>query len=252
MMAESAVYRFYRRIRFPLPYDHWRKLPRALTHKNEYIHGGLLLTPRPKYCNVFLRLEGWSPPITCGADERPGRLEVATQTLTDVDWGLLPTVYHSAFASLQPLYSWNKHGAATASRAIMRWSRLGKDGPLIADACFSARARSFRRNDTEELELCGGAIVTLLKSNPWVGVPADAANEVPHLDWIFVSRYFKRNGVATLLLEDVVRVLRSQGHRYLASTFVTDNTESMQWHWRNGFVLGPQPYGAGQAVRIPR
>ena len=34
-MTESAVYRLYRHVKYPLPYRVWRRLPRPATHKNE-------------------------------------------------------------------------------------------------------------------------------------------------------------------------------------------------------------------------
>jgi GNAT superfamily N-acetyltransferase len=260
MMSKSPYYRFFRRYHFPLPFGEWRKLPRHLTHKNEYWDGEVRLTPRPKTCDVFLSLSDWSAPINPDSEDRPGRVEVSIRRLADEDWPALSEVFHSAFAQVQPLYSWNSPAAATASRAILRWSKLGQDGPLVQKACFVAHARHMRSVASDPLALCGCAIVTLvneitLRSAPdghAVPHPEESGKNVfPHLNWIFVSRRYKRSGVGTLLLEDVVSALRNEGFLTLASTFLADNTESMMWHWRNGFALRCEPWGASKPVRLP-
>lgn len=159
-MADSPYYRFFRYIKYPLPFKQWKKLPRLLTHKNEYWDGQVRLSPRPMTCDVILSLREWRPPISPGADERPCRLEIAIRPLQDQDWTELPQLYHSAFAHQQPLYSWNSFAKARASRAIIRHAQLGGDGPLVRNACFIAHGRLLRRREQESLELCGAAIVS--------------------------------------------------------------------------------------------
>ncbi len=256
-MSESAFYRLYRRLKYPLPFRTWRRLPRPLSHKNEYWDGHVRLTPRPRTCNVLLRLDGWSPPPPSQADaEWKHRASVTIRRLGDADWAELPGVFHSAFADVQPLYSWRGPAAARASRAIMNWTRLGRDGPLLADACFVAHGRL---PHDHAWRLCGAAVVVLV-SPGWTGCdvdrdtipdPADPTRRVvPHLNWVFVSRRHQRAGVATLLLGEVVSALRAAGCGVLASTFTVDNDQSMRWHWRNGFAMPPSPWAGPRAVRV--
>jgi ribosomal protein S18 acetylase RimI-like enzyme len=257
-MPESAIYRFYRFIRYPLPYKLWRKLPRVATHKNEYIGGELWLTPRPKTFDIFLKLDGWSPPKPAENAFRSHPIQVSISPLTDGDWPELAEVYHSAFAYLQPLWSWNDHAAATASRAVMRSTRRGDDGPLLANACFVARAKLDWGKETDEPSAVGGAIVTLAPVSRLWGVPAEDAvvhptdpdqKVLPHLTWIFVSHLQQHSGIGTLLLEDVIGALKNSGYRTLVSTVSTENAQSMQWHWRNGFQMPPNRLSFKQAVR---
>ena len=176
--------------------------------------------------------------------------------LADADWADLPGVYHSAFADLQPLYSWRGPAAERASRAIVNWARLGRDGPLVPSACFVARGRL--RQETE-WRTCGAALVTLV-SPGWTGCDVDrdtipdstdpARRVVPHLDWIFVSRRHQRARLATMLLDEVVAALRSAGCPVLASTFTVDNDPSLRWHWRNGFAMPPSPWSGPRAERV--
>jgi hypothetical protein len=43
------------------------------------------------------------------------------------------------------------------------------------------------------------------------------------------------------MLEHCVARLRERGYQTLTSSFILGNGESMAWHWRNGFVLLPNP-----------
>jgi GNAT superfamily N-acetyltransferase len=260
-MRESAIYRFYRFIRFPLPYNLWRKLPRVATHKNEYLDGEVWLTPRPKTFDVFLKIDDWSPPKPVENDFRRHPIEVSIDSLNEADWPMLADVFHSAFANLQPLWSWNDHAAATASRAIMRSTRRGDDGPLVTEACFVARAKLDWGKETEEPKLCGGAIVTLAPISRLWGVPTEDAiphptdperKVLPHLTWIFVSQFQQHSGIGTLLLEDVINTLKGRGYRTLTSTVSTENAQSLQWHWRNGFQMPASRMSFKQAVRSPQ
>jgi hypothetical protein len=177
-MADSPYYRFFRYIKCPLPFKQWRKLPRLLTHKNEYWDGHVRLSARPMTCDVILPLAGWQRPISPDADDRPGQLELAIRTLQDQDWTELPGLYHSAFAHQQPLYSWNSFAAARASRAIIQHAQTGEDGPLVRKACFVAHGRLLRRRNQESLELCGAAIITLVPISRVSGV--EKADAIPH------------------------------------------------------------------------
>jgi GNAT superfamily N-acetyltransferase len=222
-VAESPIYRFYRRLKYPLPFRTWRKLPRLPSHKNEYWDGKVRLTPRPKTIDIYLDVSKWSPPP------------------------LLPKLFHSSFASQQPLCSWNEFAAARASKCVIEWTRLGRDGIVFRDACFVARSEQALDHVPEKL--CGAAIVTLVPAPRLLDLlevaaiphPEDAAKSVvPHLDWLFVTQWMQRQRIGTLLLEAVVSSLKSVGIKWLASTCICDNIGSIQWHWRNGFVLPPR------------
>src|SRR4051794_2468927 len=128
-MAENPYYRFFRRLHFPMPIRMFDKLPRIPSYKNEYWDGEVRLTPRPNTCNVYLDIDTWTGPPEPDEDLlRKGEIDV--RPLQDEDWPHLPKVYHGSFADQQPLCAWNHHAAARASRCIIEWTRLGRDGPI--------------------------------------------------------------------------------------------------------------------------
>ena len=238
-MVAPPIERFYRRISFSIPIEQWHRLPRVTSHKNEYWDGCAQLTPRPKSCSVVLRLDGWQRPPR-SADGLPDKPSTV-RPLVPQDWAVLPGVFHSAFARLQPLSSWNGHAGATGSRAIVNWTRLGRDGPLVNDACFVATDP-----DGRDGGLCAAALVTMAPVGRFIygegglGAPDPARPDqkiVPHLTWMFVSMWSQRRGIGTALLTAVAGALRSAGHPAMTSTIALDNPESLQWHWRNGFEM---------------
>jgi hypothetical protein len=255
----SPFYRFFRRLHHPLPWRMYEKLPRLPNYKNEYWDGELRLTPRPKTCDVLLELPRWAGPPPIPAEDQPlWEAPVRIDRVVEGDWDALPKALQAAFAALPPLASWNVHAAARASRSIMKWSRRGRDGTLVPEACFVARG-SGKRYDSEVGDpldnVVGAAIVTLIPAAQLPGALDDAVDDgrtgrlVPHLNWLFVNRWLQRQGIGTLLLHSVVQSLLHADHRWLASTLMLDNAASMLWHWRNGFIMPSDGYRSLRRAR---
>jgi GNAT superfamily N-acetyltransferase len=132
----------------------------------------------------------------------------------------------------------------------MEWARQHRDGKLMPSACLAAWTRdehAGEKQDENEEWICGAALVGLVPTTR-LSAPAEAGalpdpdhpddprrRRVPHLDWMFVNQWMHRQGIGTMLLESVVNALRVAGFRTLASTSLQGNTQSLLWHWRNGF-----------------
>jgi len=161
--------------------------------------------------------------------------------LQEQDWAELPDVFSMAACQWPPLSQWEGPAPRRAARIIIDWARHGKDGPLVSQACFVALARDdFHKS--KEPSIVGAAIVTLMAKERLLNPPSASPEHLPHLDWIFVTWTDYRRGVATRLLESVVRRLRLLGHKTLASTVLIGPPAPMLWHWANGFRL---PRGGG-------
>jgi GNAT superfamily N-acetyltransferase len=235
-MGEHPFHRFFRSVSFELDHKLWRKMPRHPSFKHEYWNGKLHWTPRPNTCDVYLDLERWQPPQPGERSPRAGREPVTVRQLREEDWGHLPRTFCAASMQWAPLSQWNGAAPLRASRCIIEWARRGKDGPLVASACFVALAEDLVSPGGDDL-IAGGAIVTLVPTEGLRGAPGTEGEQVPHLDWIFVAWMEQRRGIATLLLGAVVKELRALGHRTLASTVLTGHAPALLWHWSRGFRL---------------
>jgi hypothetical protein len=243
---DSPFYRFFRRLDYQVPWETWERLPRVSGFKNEYWEGEAHLTPRPKTCDVYLEITKWQMPQV--SEPRPwGKAKVELRRLGDEDWQDLPELFFASTAMELPLCLWNGHAAKRGARAIMEWTRLGRDGDLLRDSCFVAISQD-KHEKCGPTQLCGAAIVTLNPVQRMTSPPQEAAiahperkNErvLPHLTWIFVNHWMHRRGIGTRLLSSVVESLRPRKLKFLASTCLLHNTASLLWHWRNGFVLPP-------------
>lgn len=243
-MRDSPFYRFFRRFDYRLPWETWERLPRIPGFKNEYWEGEAHLTPRPRTCDIYLELAKWQMPEISGS--RPwGKANVQMRRLHDEDWKNIPDLFFGSTAGDLPLCLWNRHAAQRGARAIMEWTRLGRDGDLLRDSCFVAVAQE-KNESANTGEICGAAIVTLsptkrLTSPPdkWAIPHPERKKEqvLPHLTWIFVDQWMNRRGIGTKLLEAVIESLSARGFRCLASTCLLENTPSLLWHWRNRFQL---------------
>ena len=177
--------------------------------------------------------------------------------LREQDWPALPPAFLSAFRNQPPMSSWGDHAARRAARCMMEWTRQGRDGKLIPTACFAAWTRDGfggGKGKNGDEWLCGAAIVTRIPvRSVWGAADADGDPDsdhpdetgrrvLPHLDWIFVNQWLHRRGIATMLLELVVKSLGAAGYPRLASTSLLSNSTSLLWHWRNGFTLTPSPW----------
>jgi hypothetical protein len=234
-MGEHPFYRFYRHVTFPLERKLYHRMPRHPSFKHEYWDGALHWTPRPHTCEASLDLGAWRPPP---ADERMTALssDIRVRRLAESDWAFLPRVFCSAFAAWPPLSQWDGPAPRRASRCLMEWTRRGRDGPLIAEACVVAHSSEGGEEEAESL--VGAALIT--QQRPAWRFRGNAEPEepsLPHLTWIFVSNWEQRHGVATRLLGAIVEELRKLGHGTLASTVLTASESSMLWHWGRGFRL---------------
>ncbi len=148
----------------------------------------------------------------------------------------LPSAFCAASSHWPPLSQWDGPARLRASRCIIKWARRGRDGPLVAPACFVALAVDRVSSNGEE-PIAGAVIVTLVPAGRLRGAPRTSGEHLPHLDWIFVVWMEQRRGIASLLLGAVVRELRALGHATLASTVITGHAPAMLWHWGSGFRL---------------
>jgi GNAT superfamily N-acetyltransferase len=174
------------------------------------------------------------------------RQEVSIRDLKDSDWESLGVCCGFAFHRIPPFDSLADDQKEEAGRDCMETVRRGKDGPLIAQASVVA---------VDEHDKAVGALLIVLKPpgfrddpwrhNQWRQVPPERAVETragqAHLDWVFVGSWHVGRGVASTMLEHCVARLRERGYQTLTSSFILGNGESMAWHWRNGFVLLPNP-----------
>ena len=221
--------------------DEWRQLPRNASYKYEYIYGRAWLTPRPKFYHALLDLTALADKPLVGQTGA-----VTLHPLADDDWPELVSVFSAAFDRQQPFSSLKHDERDVAARKSLEFTRTGGDGPLLAQASFTAR-------DGQHGNPVGAILVTLLPDvDPtnwgafhWKEPPPPdcVARRLgrPHLTWIFVSPFHTGEGVGTTLLEAAVRGLWEMGFTQLASTFLSGNDSSMLWHWRNGFRLLEYP-----------
>ena len=235
-MSEHPFYRFFRPASFPLDPKLWRKMPRHPSFKHEYWDGKLHWTPRPNTCDVYLDLEQWQPPQPGESSLAAQREPVTVRQLREEDWEKLPRAFCAASIQWPPLSQWDGAAPLRASRCIIEWARRGKDGPLVAPACFVALAHDPASPSGDEL-IEGAAIVTLVPAERLRGAPQTEGEHLPHLDWVFVAWMEQRRGIATLLLGAVVKALRALGRCTLASTVLTGHAPALLWHWSRGFRL---------------
>ena len=232
-MGEHPFYRFYRRITFPLARKLYSRMPRHPSFKHEYWDGALHWSPRPHTCEVSLDLAAWQPPPPNEERLRPKEPPVQVRRLAESDWPLLAPVFRSAFAAWPPLSQWEGPAPLRASRCLIEWTRRGRDGPLIAEACVVA----YDREEDGAESLVGAALITQRPAGRWRRSAESEEAPLPHLTWIFVSQWEQRRGIATRLLGAVVEELRAHGHGTLASTVLTAHEATMLWHWRQRFRL---------------
>lgn len=229
-------------LELPLPPEQMRRLPRHPAFHYTARPGGILLGPRPRHHHALLQLAPAS--VARSLAEAGACAGVAVQPWAPADAPALAALFAAAFADVQPFASLDAATRRTAAQQVLEHTCCGGDGPLIADACFTAHG---------DQGPVGGSLVTLLPAGDpclpdsyyWPSPPPaerlGPADGRPHLTWIFVAPAYARTGVATALLAASVQALRDRGHTELASTFLLGNEASLLWHWRNGFALLGHP-----------
>ncbi len=220
-------------LKLKLSRQEFEQLPRHPAYKYELIEGVTHISAWPRHCHGQLRLGRFRVPKGAAAETTLRRVASA-----DID-ALIPLLV-GAFAHAQPFGSLGAADARSAAEKSLRDVFAGNDGPLVEPASFVAL-------DGEQI--VGAILVTLVPggasadwdSYQWSEPPStdlwDKRNGQPHLTWIFVKRWSQGTGIGTRLLQQAVRVLKSQGYATLWSTFLVGNDSSMRWHWRNGFEL---------------
>ena len=255
IMAASPYYRFYRSVRVPMPWQLWERMPRVPGFKNEYLAGEALYSPRPRTLGVELDLKRWSGLDPIDEEDRYGysRERVEVRRLQESDWPELPEAFLWAFAQQPPLSQYRGGAPLRGARAILSWTRLGRDGPLVEEACHVAVVQATEHHDAR---LIGGALVTLERPARFCGM-SDRRDEalsrepiLPHLTWIFVGWAHQRHGVGSMLLDAAATALLDAGHTTLASTCSLDSPASVTWHWRHGFEPLPSGMSIGRYRRV--
>lgn len=234
--------RWFSRIKLPLTFEQFRKLPRNASYKYEFIDGETWISPRPKQYHAMLALQGTDARTRLELDDEPVRL----RTLAEADWEELPALFVSAFRRVQPFASLDEATALKAACHCLDQTRDGGDGPLIGPASYVAQAEA-------NGALLGAILVTNMPDIDltdfhelrWPEPPPSDWLERrlgrPHLTWVFVDHHFAGHGVGTALLSAASNALIGIGYHQLASTFLLGNESSMLWHWRNGFALLAYP-----------
>jgi GNAT superfamily N-acetyltransferase len=217
----------------PLTLEQYRQLPRNPAYRYDFLEGKAYLTPQAKHYHAILDLH------RAGVDA-----EVNLRPVQPGDWSELAPVFSAAFRHIQPFGSLDEDTRRRAAEDALDRVRQGGDGPWIEQASRVA---------VDEGNPIGAIFITLLPdtdpcdydSYHWDGPPPPDAiasrRGRPHLTWIFVDPIAAGDGIGTALLAGAVRELRALGFSELLSTFVTGNTSSMLWHWRNGFRLLAHP-----------
>lgn len=216
-MSSSPFYNGFPQLELPLSMADWKRLPRNPAYKYEYFDQRAVLTPRPHTHCVRLNLASWQ--------SLEARAPLDMRVLVDADWAGLTPLFQSAFSAQLPFSCLSEAEAAGLADACLNYTRAGKDGELVPQACLAA-------SDTQGVT--GAALVTL-HSGAKFGLEQDL--RVPHLTWIFVHPFAARRGCGRALLQEIVFRLRDLHHNHLASTFLIGNSASTLWHWRMGFEL---------------
>ena len=234
--------RWFSRIKLPLTFDQYRRLPRNASYKYEYIDGETWISPRPKQYHAMLALRRFTDSAALEVDDEPIQL----RALAGPDWDQLAPLFASAFARVQPFASLDEADAIKAARHCLGQTRDGGDGPLIGPACLVAEVEA-------EKPVIGAILVTNMPDVDltdfhelrWREPPPDDWLERrlgrPHLTWVFVHKIYAGHGIGTALLAAASDALLAAGYDKLASTFLLGNESSMLWHWRNGFELLAYP-----------
>ncbi len=198
-------------IRFPLPADLLRRLPRHPDWKYERIDGEAWLSPRPRPLR-FLRATDLPVTTTPCGDIEIRRSE----SRRDRDG--IAKLLLEVWAEEDPYRSMpdrDVHLHAEIERSL-----LAQDlGVLAADVDG----------------ICAAALL----------LPGQAGT--PTLTWLTVRRDARDRGLATSLLGFLVHTLPARGVGALASATSAANIASLRWHLSRGFELADDPLRAASS-----
>ncbi len=128
----------YPYLRVPVPYGLFVCLPPHPAYKWEYYGGRGVLTPRPKLMNAVRPTVGIEPPPDLRDPQTCHDRSPVLRPLIDADWDRLPPVMGAAFHRVVPFVQMDRGQRDRAVRQCLARTRDGRDGPLIAGACFVA------------------------------------------------------------------------------------------------------------------
>ena len=125
-------------VRLPITWEQFHQLPRNAAYKYEYFDGESLLSPRPKFYHALRDLTPLRKRSLIGSSG-----DVELRPLQDADWETLVPVFAAAFERQQPFSGLGPKMRKEAAHKSLEFTRTGGDGPLIAQACFTAFERGY-------------------------------------------------------------------------------------------------------------
>ncbi|MSR31842.1 MAG: hypothetical protein EXR99_10095 [Gemmataceae bacterium] len=224
-MCES----YMRPLKLNLSPEEFESLPRNASWRYRFADGVAWIDPAPVFRHARLDLNSFKP-MPAGV--------CPVRELIEDDWRNLVPVFQRAFAPLEPFATLPATMRFHAADQTLLQTRAGGDGPLIAQASYTALLGN---------EVAGAILVTLLPladperqtSYYWESPPpADCIEKKkgrPHLTWVFTDPGLGISGTGASLLSYAVVGLKNLGFSDLFSTFIVGNHVSTAWHWKCGF-----------------
>lgn len=193
----------------PMTFDEFKRLPRRVGWKHEYVGGNAYFQPR--HSIAIVRAETVPRPVSVpeGFTIRPA---------TPADGPCLIPAFFDAFLHSVDYWGWKRPKVRGSARDSVLTCFAGKRGDFhpASSLAVAPTGRS----------IAGAALVVL-----------DA--EAPNLDLLFVRPRWQRLGLATALVQTAMNDLHSRGETDLNSGYVVANRESAAWHQEFGFVELP-------------
>jgi GNAT superfamily N-acetyltransferase len=192
-------------LRFPLPADLLRRLPRHPDWKYERIDGEAWLSPRPRPLWLVRSTEAPVPAA------RPASVDVR-------------------------LVDERRDRAAIVELLVEVWV---DEDPYC---CMDDPEGQLRAEIERSFDVCGLGVLGVDAQGVCAAVvvsPSDA--DAPTLAWLTVRRDVRDRGLATALLSVVTEALSADGIRTLTSATSAANVPSLRWHLSRGFELAADP-----------
>src|SRR4051794_30651510 len=117
-------------VRFPLPAEQFRRLPRNAAYAYAYADGDARLSPRPRTYHARLDLDRFRPP----ADELAAAVRYTFGPIAEEDAERLVGLFADAFEGVQPFAGLEVVERQEAARACLRRTFSGGDGPWLPAA----------------------------------------------------------------------------------------------------------------------
>ena len=193
----------------PMTFDEFKRLPRRVGWKHEYIGGNAYFQPR--HSIAIVRTETVPRPVSIpdGFTIRPATPDDAAR--------LIPAFF-DAFRHSVDYWGYNRLKIRDSARDSIQTCFAGRRGDFHP-ASYLAVAPTGR-------SVAGAALIV-------------RGGEAPNLDLLFVRPRWQRLGLATALVQTAVNDLHGRGETPLDSGHVVANRESAAWHSRFGFTELP-------------